>query len=93
MRATVLSLIFIVRYLCEEQLIGVNLKKEVFLKSFVLKMTHVYTNEELMDIVLVYEETRQNSRAVSRLYAHQFPNRHLPHHETFTAVLLRARAT
>lgn len=46
-----------------------------------------------MDIVLAYGEAGQNSLAASLLYAQRFPNRHCPHHETFTAVVLRGRAS
>lgn len=56
-------------------------------------MAHVYSNEELVDIVLAYGEAGQNSEAASRLYANRFPNRHRPHPQTFTSIVLRARAS
>lgn len=72
--------IFIVHGLSEERLISVNWNKKSY---FLIKMAQVHNNEELMDIVLVYGEARQNSRATSRLYIARFPNRHLLYHEIF----------
>lgn len=51
--------------------IGVNV-------LLLIEMDHVYSKEELTDMLLVYIEARQNSLAASSLYAQPFSNTHLP---------------
>lgn len=53
----------------------------------------MFTNGELMDMVLVYGEAGQNSLAARRLYAARFPNRRIPNHTTFSSVVQRGRDT
>jgi hypothetical protein len=48
---------------------------------------------ELVDMHLIYGETRGNARAAERLYRLMYPNRHHPNRATFVAVDRRLRET
>lgn len=49
------------------------------------------TNNEYVDMLLIYGEAHQNSAAASRLYAERFPNRIRPNPQRFTTLVIRAR--
>lgn len=42
-----------------------------------------FTNEEMVDMILIYGECRKNARAAQQLYAERFPNRQHPSHQSF----------
>ncbi|KAJ8955018.1 hypothetical protein NQ318_000450 [Aromia moschata] len=50
-------------------------------------------NEEYTDMILVYGFCEGNGRLSVRVYGERFPNRRLPNHTTFTAVVRRLRET
>ncbi|PSN44705.1 hypothetical protein C0J52_11831 [Blattella germanica] len=52
-----------------------------------------YTLHELMDMHLLYGETRGNSRAARRLYVERFPMRRLPSHVLFQRIDAHMRET
>ncbi|GJQ73228.1 hypothetical protein Trydic_g1110, partial [Trypoxylus dichotomus] len=52
-----------------------------------------YTNDELVDMLLIYGEARQNASGAARLYREKFPNRRQPHSASFIALVLRLRGT
>ncbi|XP_069683639.1 uncharacterized protein [Periplaneta americana] len=52
-----------------------------------------FTNTEYLDMLLIYGETRCNSRAAQRLYAERYRKRIVPTPETFIAVSQRVRDT
>lgn len=52
-----------------------------------------FTNAELMDMVILYGEARQNAAAAARLYAERFPNRVAPTPRRLLAVIQRGRET
>lgn len=91
MRAIVLYLLWVDLYEESFKILGIWMRKYVCL--FIKMMVHVNTNDELMDMVLVYVQKEQNSPKVSLMYTHRFHNRYLPHHETCTVILLRERSS
>ncbi|KAJ8910719.1 hypothetical protein NQ315_005893 [Exocentrus adspersus] len=54
-------------------------------------MAHVYSNNELVDMILVYGEAHQNSELASRMYAQRFPTRFTPAPRRFVTLIQRAR--
>lgn len=56
-------------------------------------MVHRYSNNELVDMMLIYGEVRCNAAAASRLYAERFPGRPRPSPQQFTHLIIRARET
>ena len=53
----------------------------------------VFTNEEMVDMLLTYGECFQNAKQAEQQYAECFPERHLPTHPTFTNIVSRLRGT
>ncbi|KAJ8942435.1 hypothetical protein NQ318_006238 [Aromia moschata] len=56
-------------------------------------MAAQFSNEEYTDMILVYGFCEGNARLCVRVYGERFPNRRLPNHTTFTAVVRRLRET
>ncbi|KAJ8940106.1 hypothetical protein NQ318_016022 [Aromia moschata] len=56
-------------------------------------MAAQFSNEEYTDMILVYGFCEGNERLSVRVYGERFPNRRLPNHTTFTAVVRRLRET
>lgn len=56
-------------------------------------MAHVYSNNELVDMIMVYGEAQGNAEEASRIYANKFPNRFHPAPRRFFNVTQRARDT
>ncbi|KAJ8939148.1 hypothetical protein NQ318_010903 [Aromia moschata] len=56
-------------------------------------MAAQFNNEEYTDMILVYRFCEGNARLSVRVYGERFPNRRLPNHTTFTAVVRRLRET
>ena len=56
-------------------------------------MPHNFSNEELMNMILVYGEAHQNSVAAANLYAQRFPNSYHPRREAFLRLIQRGRET
>lgn len=52
---------------------------------------HRYTNDELVDMVLIYGECGRNERQAAALYAQRFPDRRAPHHARFGELVARLR--
>lgn len=50
-----------------------------------------YTNAEMLDMIMIYGETRGNGRASQRIYNERFPNRNVPHHGVFLRIAQRLR--
>jgi hypothetical protein len=53
----------------------------------------VYTFKEMADMHLIYGRAYGNSREARRLYQESFPQRHLPHRQTFVNTDRRLRET
>ena len=53
----------------------------------------LHTNEDKLNMVLIYGESRRNASEVMRLYALQFPNRPLPDHKTLISLCENLRIT
>ena len=62
-----------------------------FINVIATKMAHVYENEELVNMLIIYGECRQNAAAASRLYAERFPLRVHPFPRNFLNLLHRSR--
>ncbi|KAJ8980945.1 hypothetical protein NQ317_001208 [Molorchus minor] len=56
-------------------------------------MAHVYANNELVDMLLMYGECHQVAAEASRRYSERFPNRFHPTPRRFVYVTQRARDT
>lgn len=56
-------------------------------------MAHVYGNNELVDMVMIYGECRHNAAAAARLYEERFPLRVHPRAPVILNVIQRARET
>ncbi|KAJ8954292.1 hypothetical protein NQ318_005875 [Aromia moschata] len=56
-------------------------------------MAAQFSNEEYTDMTLVYGFCEGNARLSVRVYGERFPNRRLPNHTTFTAVVTCLRET
>lgn len=56
-------------------------------------MAHVYENNELVDMLIIYGECRTNAAAASWLYAELFPLRVHPTSRCFIELIRRARET
>ncbi|KAJ8944120.1 hypothetical protein NQ318_013302 [Aromia moschata] len=56
-------------------------------------MAAQFSNEDYTDMILVYGFCEDNARLSVRVYGERFPNRRLPNHTTFTAVVRRLRET
>lgn len=54
---------------------------------------YLFSNSELVDMVLMYGEARQNSRLAADMYAERFPQRRHPDRRTFINLVQRARDT
>ncbi|CAG9764580.1 unnamed protein product [Ceutorhynchus assimilis] len=54
-------------------------------------MAHVYENNELVDMILIYGECHQNAGAASRVYSERFPLRIHPKPAAFVRLIQRAR--
>lgn len=54
---------------------------------------HVYTNAEMADMHLMYGLAGCNSREAQRLYQQHFPNRVIPHYQTFISLHARLQET
>ncbi|XP_050299347.1 uncharacterized protein LOC126738183 [Anthonomus grandis grandis] len=52
-----------------------------------------YTTEEYADIVFAYGRANGNTREAQRIYEEQYPNRRVPHHDTFANTFRRLRET
>lgn len=52
-----------------------------------------FTNEEMVDMLLLYGECHQNATRAAQLYAQRYPNRRHPTRPTFTNIVNRLRAT
>jgi len=52
-----------------------------------------FTNDEYVDILLIYGECERNARASARLYAERYPERMHPLDKTFTGIVERLRET
>jgi hypothetical protein len=50
-----------------------------------------YSNEEYLDMVLLYGERNQNAAAAAEEYAARFPNRHRPNPHVILRLISRAR--
>jgi hypothetical protein len=66
-----------------------------YLISFIHVMAdhHVYTNTEMADMHLMYGLAGCNSREAQRLYQQHFPNRGVPHYQTFISIHARLQET
>ena len=53
----------------------------------------VFTNEEMVDMLLIYREYFQNAKQAEQRYAERFPERHHPARPTFTNIVSRLRET
>lgn len=56
-------------------------------------MAMQYSNEEYTDMLLVYGYCERNGHECVRVYSERFPNRRVPHRQTFAAVERRLRET
>ncbi|KAK3914508.1 Histone-lysine N-methyltransferase SETMAR [Frankliniella fusca] len=54
---------------------------------------HVFTNEEMTDMMLVFGEANQNSRLAAALYQQRFPERVVPRHQRFPELKDRLKNT
>lgn len=52
-----------------------------------------FSNEEYADMLLAYGSANCNAREARRVYQERYPDRRLPHHETFSATYRRLRET
>ena len=52
---------------------------------------NAYSNDELVDMLLVYGAADCNGHAAWRLYQERYPNRRFPYHATFASVNRRLR--
>jgi hypothetical protein len=52
-----------------------------------------YSNEEYLDMVLLYGERNQNAAAAAEEYAARFPNRRRPNPHVILRLISRARHT
>lgn len=52
-----------------------------------------FTNEEYADMLMVYGSVNGIARKAQRFYHERYPDRHLPHHETFATTYRRLRKT
>ncbi|KAL1510086.1 hypothetical protein ABEB36_004741 [Hypothenemus hampei] len=63
-------------------------------KLYFFIMAHVYENNELVDMILIYGECHQNAAAAaSRVYSECFPLRVHPRPAAFVRLIQRARDT
>ena len=53
----------------------------------------VFTNEEMVDMLLIYGECFQNAKQAEQRYAERFPERRHPTRPTFTNIVSRLRET
>ena len=56
-------------------------------------MKWFFTNEETVDMLLIYEECFQNAKQAEQRYAKHFPERSHPTRPTFTNIVSRLRET
>ncbi|KAK3929171.1 Histone-lysine N-methyltransferase SETMAR [Frankliniella fusca] len=54
---------------------------------------HVFTNEEMTDMMLVFGEANENSRLAAALYQQRFPERVVPRHQRFPELRDRLKNT
>ena len=54
---------------------------------------NTYSNDELVDMLLVYGAADCNGHAARRLYQERYPNRLVPSHATFPTVNSRSHET
>ena len=52
-----------------------------------------YTNNEYMDMIIIYGASGENAARARRMYLEKFPNRHTPSENTFLRVIQRGRET
>lgn len=52
-----------------------------------------FSNEEYADMLLAYGSANCNAREARRIYQERYPNRRVPHHETFATTYRRLRET
>ncbi|KAF2883687.1 hypothetical protein ILUMI_22502 [Ignelater luminosus] len=53
------------------------------IKTSLILAQHAYTNEELMNMMIVYRKVEQNAATTARLYAERFPGQIAPHPRGF----------
>lgn len=51
-----------------------------------MNMMENFTFDEIIEMRLIYEETRSSGRTPTRLYFVPYPNRRLPPHRTFSSI-------
>lgn len=52
-----------------------------------------FSNEEYADMLLAYGRANCNAREARRIYQERYPDRRIPHHETFSTTYRRLRET
>jgi hypothetical protein len=64
-------------------IVGLFCVYKLLLNRYVSKMV-VYSNQEKLEMILIYGECQRNSKASQRLYRDRFPNKPVPSDKMFT---------